>query len=451
MSKAAFTQRDIFVNILKMLFLRLVLLTIITLIPANLPAEVREYRLSNGLKVLMVEDHKSPLAVFQIWYRVGSMDEAAGKTGMSHLLEHMMFKGTKKYGSKALSRTVMKNGGVDNAFTSKDYTAYYQILPSDRMELSLEFESDRMRNLMLEEDEILYERNVVMEERRLRYEDDPQSSLYEDVVAAAFKVHPYHWPVIGWMSDLASIEKEHLLEHYKSYYSPGNAVIVVVGDIDPDEMMGKIREYFSGIEPGVERKVTGSVEPEQRGERRVYLRREAELPHALAVYHTPTLDHEDGYALDVLSTVLSGGKSGRLYRSLVYEKKLAQGAFADYHGISRDPSLFYLGATAAPGTDIAVLEGALFEEVEKMKGEPPTEFEVEKAKNQIESSYIMSLDSIFFQAQLLGRLEVMGDWRMIETYIRNIRKVTPEDVRKVADKYLARDNRTVGILIPEGK
>jgi zinc protease len=434
-----------------MLVLQLFAIAIITLFPAIVPAEVIEYRLDNGLKVLMVEDHKSPLAVFQLWYRVGSMDEVAGKTGMSHLFEHMMFKGTKKYDSKVLSKTVMKNGGIDNAFTSKDYTAYYQILPSDRVELSLEFESDRMKNLIIDEKDVLYERNVVMEERRLRYEDNPQNSLYEDVVAAAYKIHPYRWPVIGWMSDIASIEKEDLERHYRTYYSPDNAFIVVVGDIRPGEMLEKIRQYFLDMEHVGEAEVPRSVEPEQRGERRVYLRREAELPYLLAAYHTPTLEHEDSYALNVLSTVLSGGKSGRLYRSLVYEKKLAQGASSGYHDISRAPSLFYLETTAAPGRDMNDLEKALFSEVERIKEEPPSEFEMEKAKNQIEASYMMSLDSISFQAQLLGRLESMGNWRLIETYIENIREVTAEDVQEAAKKYLHEDNRTVGILIPEEK
>jgi zinc protease len=432
--------------------LRLFIFLVLLLVPFKVFGEVLEYRLQNGLKVLIAEDHKSPLAVFQIWYRVGSMVEAAGKTGTSHLLEHMMFKGTKRYGSKVLSRTVMKNGGVDNAFTSKDYTAYYQILPSDRVDISLRFESDRMRNLLLKDDDVLFERSVVMEERRLRYEDDPQNSLYEDVIAAAYKVHPYHWPVIGWMQDLAGIEREDLYGHYRRYYSPENAVIVVVGDVDAMGTLRKIKKYFGGIEKGDAPVATAELaEPPQRGERRVYLRREAALPYVLAAYHTPSLRHVDGYALEVLATVLSGGKSGRLYRSLVYESRLALGAFAEYDGISRGPDIFLLGATASPGTEVAVLEEALFREVEALGIKPPSEFELQKAKNQIESSYIMSLDSMFFQAQLLGRLEMMSDWRLMLTYLGKIRAVSAEDVRRVASNYLNRDNRTVGVLIPEGK
>jgi zinc protease len=227
---------------------------------------------------------------------------------------------------------------------------------------------------------------------------------------------------------------------------------VVVGDIEPDATLERIKRYFGGLEPGTGLKArVASVEPEQRGERRVTLKREAELPYVIAAFHAPTFGEEDGYALDVLSTVLSGGKSGRLYRSLVYEKKLAQEAFASYDGISRAPDLFYIGATAAPGSDIAQVESAMFAEVERVKAAPPSEFEVEKAKNQTEASFVMSLDSIFFQAQVLGRSEMMGDWRLSETYVEQIRAVTAEDVRRVAEKYLTVENRTVGVLIPEGR
>ncbi|MDO8746547.1 MAG: pitrilysin family protein, partial [Thermodesulfovibrionales bacterium] len=215
------------------------LIFIILLLPLSLSARVNEYKLDNGLKVLVIEDHQAPLATFQIWYRVGSRDEPAGKSGISHLLEHMMFKGTPKYGSKAFSKMVKKKGGVDNAFTTKDYTMYYQTLASDRIDISIELEADRMQNLILDTKEVIAERDVVMEERRMRYEDDPQNSLYEEVLAAAFKSHPYHWPVIGWMSDISSIERDGLLSHYKAYYSPDNAVIVVSGDVQADEVIKK--------------------------------------------------------------------------------------------------------------------------------------------------------------------------------------------------------------------
>ena len=427
-----------------------VLISIILLLPLSLSlsAGVNEYKLDNGLKVLVIEDHKAPLATFQIWYRVGSRDEPAGKSGISHLLEHMMFKGTPKYGSKAFSKMVKKNGGVDNAFTTKDYTMYYQTLASDRIDISIELEADRMQNLILDPKEVIAERNVVMEERRMRYEDDPQNSLYEEVLAAAFKSHSYHWPVIGWMSDISSIERDGLLSHYKAYYSPDNAVIVVSGDVQADEIIKKIKASFGSIPHASGRTVVTSKEGEQKGERRISLKREAELPYIIAVYHTPSFPHPDSYALEVLGMILSGGKSSRLYKSIVYEKKLAISASADYSGFNKDPYLFLFDATAAPGKDIKDVENALYAEIEKIKKELPSEREVQKAKNQIEASFVMGQDSIYYQAQIAGMFEMLGSWNLKEQYLENIKKVMPEDVSMVAKKYLHEDNRTVGILIP---
>jgi zinc protease len=429
--------------------IRIFLAAIFLLIPVNIHAlEVREYGLENGLKALIIEEHKSPVATFQLWYRTGARDEPIGKSGLSHLLEHMMFKGTPKYSSKLFSSTVQKNGGIDNAHTAKDYTVYFQIFPSDRIILSIDLESDRMQNLILDTKETFLERKVVMEERRLRIGDDPQNSLFEEVVAASFKVHPYQRPVIGWMSDIRSIERDDLYNYYKADYSPDKAVIVVVGDVKADEIIERIKKYFGKIPMGTRRKNINSVEPEQRGERRVLLRREAELPYILIAYHTPSFPQEDSYALNVLSLILSSGKSSRLYKSLVYEKKIALDADADYSGFNRDPYLFFFDATAFPGKDIKDVENALYAEIEKIKKEPPLEYEVQKAKNRIESSFIIQQDSIYLQAMKYGMFEMLGDWRLIDQYLEGIRKITPEDVVRVARKYLTEDNRTVGILIP---
>ncbi len=435
------------------------ILFIIFLIPITVSADaspvknnasngVKEYKLDNGLKVLIIEDHKAPLATFQIWYKVGSRNEPAGKSGISHLLEHMMFKGTPKYGSKEFSKIIQKNGGMDNAFTTKDYTVYHQMLASDRIELSIELESDRMKNLIMDPKEVVAERNVVMEERRMRYEDDPQSSLFEEVIAAAYKSHPYQWPVIGWMADISSIEREDLFNYYRRYYSPDNAFIIVAGDVKPEEVIKKIRASFNDIPPYSDKRQVTSKEEEQKGERRVYLKREAELPYVIAAYHTPGFPSEDSYALDVLSMILSGGKSSRFYRSLVYEKKLALNAYADYSGLYKDPFLFLLAATAVPGKDIKEVEDALYTEVEKIKKELPQEREVQKAKNQIEASFIMGQDSLFFQARITGMFEMIGGWELKEKYLEGIRKVTHDDVSRVAGKYLREENRTVGVLVP---
>ena len=421
---------------------------IILLIPISIYADVKEYNLDNGLKVLVVEDHKAPLATFQIWYRVGSRNEPSGKSGLSHLLEHMMFKGTPKYGSKGFSKIVQKNGGVDNAFTTTDYTMYYQTLASDRIGLPIELEADRMQNLTMDPKEVLAERSVVMEERRMRYDDDPQNSLYEEVMAAAFESHPYHWPVIGWMSDISSIERNDLYNYYRAYYSPDNAVIVVSGDIKAEDIIKKIKASFGNMPAVPDRRPVTSKENEQRGERRITLKKEAELPYIIAAYHAPGFPAEDSYTLEVLGMVLSGGKSSRLYKSIVYEKKLALDASADYSGLHKDPYLFLFSATASPGKDIKDVENSLYEEIEKIKKEPPSEREVQKAKNQIEASFIMGQDSIYFQAQITGMFEMIGGWKLKEQYLEGIRKVKPEDVSRVAKKYLNEDNRIVGILIP---
>lgn len=426
-----------------------VLLCILLFIPLAVSASVKEYRLKNGLKVLIIEDHKAPLATFQIWYRVGSRNEPIGKTGISHLLEHMMFKGTPKYGSKMFSNIVQRNGGTDNAYTTRDYTMYYETLASDRIGLAIELEADRMVNLLLDPKEVASERNVVMEERRMRYEDDPQNLLYEEVIATAFKSHPYRWPVIGWMSDIASIEREDLYAYYRTYYSPENAFIVISGDINSENIFLKVKENFEKI-PGIGKKIVPvkTEEPQQNGQRRVYLRKEAELPYLLIAYHVPSFPHKDSFALDVLSTILSGGKSSRLYKSIIYEKRLALNVFADYSGFYKDPFLFVFGGTAAPEKNIEDVEKTIYEEIERIKKEPPSEREVQKAKNQIEASFVFAQDSSYTRAFYTGIFEMIGDWRLMERYLKGIRKVKPEDVQAVAKKYLIDDNRTVGILMP---
>ncbi|MDI6801032.1 MAG: pitrilysin family protein [Thermodesulfovibrionales bacterium] len=429
------------------------LIVVLLFIPLSAYASVKEYMLKNGLKVLIIEDHKAPLATFQIWYKVGSKDETTGKTGMSHLLEHMMFKGTSKYGAKQFSLIVQRNGGVDNAFTTKDYTMYYQTLSSDRMGLSIDLESDRMANLLLDSKEVASEKNVVMEERRMRYEDDPQNLLYENVVAEAFKVHPYRWPVIGWMEDIASIEREDLYKYYRTYYSPDNAFIVISGDVNADSVIANIKDRFENIfsggqDSGVRSQKSGIKEPKQEAQKRIYLKKEAELPYVLMAYHVPDFPHEDNFALDVLSTILSGGKSSRLYKSMVYEKRLAINAFADYHGFYKDDFLFVFGATASPKNSAEDLEKAIYDEIEKIKKEPPLEKEIEKARNQIESSFLFAQDSNYTRALYTGMFEMMGGWRLMDKYLEGIRKVRSEDVQAVARKYLTDDNKTVGILVP---
>ncbi|MBI5027107.1 MAG: insulinase family protein [Nitrospirae bacterium] len=445
-SRGNFPYKLIALKILFVLFL--FPLTISAQSESTRTGTIKEEVLPNGLKVIVIEDHNAPVATFQIWYRVGSRNEYIGKTGLSHLLEHMMFKGTRKYGTKSFSKIVQRAGGVDNAFTTKEYTAYYQKLASDRIDLSIELESDRMQNLIMNERETLAERNVVMEERRMRYEDDPQRLVYEEVVAAAFKNHPYRWPVIGWMPDIGGITRDELWDYYRTYYTPNNAVVIVAGNVKAEIIIEKINNAFSHIPRGPEPTNTKISEPSQRGERRIYVKKEAELPYVIAAYKVPNILDKDSYALEVMESVLSGGKSARIYKSLIYEKQLCQSAGAGYEGLYRDPFLFYLYGTAAPGKSIEDVEQALYAEVEKIKQKPPSEREVQKAKNQLEAAFIMGQDSISFQVRVIGMFEMIESWRLKDLYIEGIRKVTPEDVQAVARKYLVEDQRTVGILIP---
>jgi zinc protease len=407
--------------------------------------------LPNGLKVFALKDPNAPMAVFQIWYNAGSIHEQVGRTGLGHLLEHMMFKGTPKYGPKEFSKLVSRAGGVDNAGTSKDYVYYHQKLAPDKLYISIELEADRMSNLIMDPKETLSERDVVMEERRMRYDDDPQSAVYEEVMSTAFKNNPYRWPVIGWMEDLKRITRDDIYSYYRQYYVPDNAMIIVAGNINVDEIMGKIEKAFGSIPAGSRISDPDIGEPEQFGERRSYIKKEAELPYVLCAYRAPNMASEDSYALEVLATVLSGGKSSRIYKSLIDEKRIALSADASYSSLEKYPSLFYLDATALPGKSIDEVEKALYEEVEKMKKEPPDEREVQKAKNQIEAGFLMQQDSLFFQAQVIAMFEMLGDWKLKDRYFEGIRKVTPQDVQRVAQKYLVEDKRTVGILVPVKK
>ena len=417
---------------------------------AELGIVAKEKVLKNGLKVIVVEDHSTPTATFQIWYRVGSRNEYFGKTGISHLLEHMMFKGTEKYGPGEFSKIVARNGGQENAFTSRDYTAYFENWAADRIELSMELEADRMVNLKLDPEEFEREKHVVMEERRLRTEDDPTSLLVEEVYAAAFKAHPYHWPVIGWMKDIENITLEDLRKYYKTFYAPNNAIIVVVGDVNAEKVFSLVDKYFGAIPPSRNIPEVECVEPPQTGERKVWVKStEAKLPFIFGGFHVPNINSGEEYALKVLSVILGSGRSSRLYKRLVFEEKKTIYAGAHYSFKTKDPSLFYFYAALQTGVSFEDVEKSIWDEIEKIKREGPTKEELEKAKNQIEADFIYGLDSNFYRAMTIGTLEAIGvSYKYINSYVENIRKVTREDVIRVAKKYLVKDNLTIGYLVP---
>jgi zinc protease len=431
---------------------RLIILGLILLFPAAAQAiDSQVTMLDNGLKLITLEDHKSPVVTFQIWYRVGSIDETAGTTGLSHLMEHMMFKGTKKYPKGEFSRRVAQNGGTENAFTSKEYTAFFEKFASDRLELSLKLESDRMQNLQLDPKEVTLELDVVKEERRSSTDDDPTSLLIEDLYAAAFKVHPYHSPVIGWMTELDSLRYEDLVGHYKKYYVPNNAIIVVVGDFETASLISQIKRYFGDIPPGELYPRRKLVEPEQLGERRIELHKSAQLPFVAIAYHVPNLTHPDSFALEVVQNILSAGKSSRLYQELVYKKRIALYAGGDYNRINSAPELFLFYGGLQPDKTSAEFEQAVYQQLEKLKTEPISDSELQKAKNQVEASFVFGQDSIFYQAMQIGQLETIGvDHKpYLDQFVANVRAVTKQDVMRVAQDYFGEINRTVAVLFPE--
>src|SRR5881397_504340 len=332
--------------------------------------------LENGLRVLLQEDHRSPIVSFQMWYRVGSRNEARGATGIAHFLEHMMFEGTPTHGQGQFARLVEQNGGQDNAFTSQDVTSYYVNIAADRIDLVIELESK----------DIASEREVVIEERRTRTEDDPGGFLGEEVSSIAFRSHPYGAPIIGFMEDIKRITPEEIRAFYKTYYMPSNAILVAVGDFKAPEVLAKIRAKFGKIPRGATPPPVLAVEPPQNGERRVVVAKQAQLPIVYLGYHVPNQKSADAFPLEMLSSILSEGRASRLYKRLVYERQLALEAGGDYNYFSQDPNLFWFWATPMPGQTPESMEKALLAEMETLKNEPVTDEELQRAKNQVEAA-----------------------------------------------------------------
>ena len=411
-------------------------------------SQIQEVILDNGLKVLLLENHKSPAVTFQIWYRVGSRNEKVGKSGLSHFLEHMMFKGTPKVGPEEYSRIIAKNGGRSNAFTSTDMTVYFATMSRDKIGIPIELEADRMAHALLEGAYFEPEKKVIMEERRLRIDDRPTSALAEVTGAVAYMIHPYRRPIIGWMEDIQRLSREDLKNYYRAYYVPNNAFIVVAGDFSSEEVLAKIKATFGKISPGPNPPKVKITEPPQRGEKRVVLRKEAELPFLLIYYHVPNVIDPDSFALDLLSVILAGGRSSRLYQDLVYQKRLARRVDADYDGLSVDPTIFSITAQVMPEKDPAEVERAIDILLDRVRTKLVNGREVEKAKNQVEAAFVFGQDSIFGQAMRIGQYESSARWQLLDSYLAGIRKVTPGDIMNVAKKYLDPDRRTVGILIP---
>mgnify|MGYP001955467896 CR=1 FL=1 len=418
-----------------------------------LHAQVHEKMLANGLKVIVKQDHRAPVATAQVWYKVGSANEYGGITGVSHVLEHMMFKGTPKYPLGQFSQILAAAGARDNAFTSRDYTAYFQLLAASELETSFRLESDRMAALTLDEGEFLKEIEVVKEERRLRTDDNPNALTYEQFNATAFNSSAYHNPVIGWMNDLDNMNVADLKVWYESYYSPANATLVVVGDVQADDVFALAERYYGVIPKRDVISTKPRLEPAQKGSRRVEVKAIATLPYLMLGYKVPTLrtatDKTEAYALNILAGILDGGRSARLSKHLVREQEIAASAGAGYSLYSQHESLFMFEATPNTGSTVDQLEQALEVEIKKLQTELVSAEELARVKAQVVANEVYQLDSVQRQAYMIGSLESVGlGWQTMQTYAANVQSVTAEQVRAAAQKYLIDDTKTVALLTP---
>jgi zinc protease len=414
----------------------------------------QEFKLDNGLKLVVQEDHRSPVVVSQVWYRAGSIDEFNGTTGVAHVLEHMMFKGTKKVPAGQFSRMVAAAGGKENAFTSRDYTVYFQQLEKSRLELAMKLEADRMANLNMSDAEFAKEIQVVMEERRWRTEDKPQAQVGEQLMSSTFQTHPYGRPVIGWMNDLEHMKAQDARDWYKRWYAPNNATLVVVGDVDPQQVLRLAQKYFGPLKAQKlpERKPQG--EPEQKGERRLVVKAPAKLPYLALAYHAPSLrdpkNDWEPYALEILSGVLDGNPASRLNRDLVRRDRIAVDVSVGYDAVNRGPGLFEFDGTPSEGTSVEDLEAAIRGQIEQLKQDGISEEELQRVKAQVIAADVYQRDSMFYQAMQIGMLEGTGlSWRHLKDYPRRLQAVTAEQVQAVARKYLVDDTLTVAVLDPQ--
>ena len=431
-----------------------VLATALALSSAAGWANPYETTLDNGLKIIVKEDRRAPSVVNMVWYRAGAMDEADGSTGVAHVLEHMMFKGTKKLAPGEFNKRVAAMGGRDNAFTSRDYTAYFQQVPASRIDEVIELEADRMRNLQFADEEFAKEIEVVKEERRLRTDDKPRSLVYEQLMATTYVAHPYRRPVIGWMADLEAMQADDARAWYRTWYAPNNATVVIVGDVEHQAVFAKVKSAFGGFSPEALPERRPIVEPEQIGPRRVTVRAPAELPYVAMAWRAPTLrdvgKDRDVYALQVLAAVLDGHQGARLPRNLIRGSQVAVSAGAGFDGTARGESVFLVDGTPAKGKTVADVEAALLAEIERIRKDGVSEAELRRVKAQVIAGQVYKRDSLMGQAMEIGMAESIGlSWRDDARMLEMIRSVTAEEVQQVARRYFGDDSLSVAVLEPQ--
>ena len=426
-----------------------------SLVAASESTGVTEAVLDNGMKILIKQDHRAPVVVAQVWYRIGSSYEPDGITGVSHVLEHMMFKGTKRHGKGEFNRIIAENGGRDNAFTGRDYTAYFQTLEKSRLAISMELESDRMRGMLLDENEFAKELQVVIEERRLRTEDKAESKVYEKFNEAAFPGHPYGRPVIGWMRDLKKLNVSDLHQWYQRYYSPANAILVVVGDVDPDEVIAMAKKYYGPIKSSKVETPEKFKVAKQTATKRITVKAPANLPYMILGFHVPAVadnpEHDwEPYALELLSAILDGGSAARFADQLIRGQQVATAVSTSYDPFARLAGYFLVDGNPAREADIAQLEKAILEQLKQLKEKPVSHKELQRVKAQVIAANVYERDSVFYQGMKLGLMETtLNDWRLTEDHTNKLRAVTAKQIMTVANKYFLPENMTVAVLDPQ--
>ncbi|MDE1168467.1 MAG: pitrilysin family protein [Pseudomonas sp.] len=420
------------------------------------PQPTHEFTLDNGLKVVVREDHRAPVVVSQIWYKVGSSYETPGQTGLSHALEHMMFKGSEKLGPGEASRVLRDLGAEENAFTSDDYTAFYQVLAADRLPVAMELEADRMATLRLPADEFSREIEVIKEERRMRTDDKPGAKAFEMFKAMAYPASGYHTPTIGWMADLDRMKIEELRAWYQAWYVPNNATLVVVGDVTVDQVKGLAERFFGPIAKRATPPSKLPLELAEPGERLTTLHVKTQLPSVMYGFNVPGLatakNPRDAQALRLISALLDGGYSARMSTQLERGEELVTGASASYNPFARGDSLFLLSAT--PNTQkkktLADVEKGFWRLLDQLKTTPPSNEELERVRAQVIAGLVFERDSISSQATTIGQLETVGlSWKLMDTELDDIKSVTPQDIQNAARTYFTRSRLSVAHVLPE--
>ncbi len=412
--------------------------------------DVKVYKLDNGLKILLVEDHAIPNAALYTYFRVGSRNERTGLTGVSHFIEHMMFNGSTKVAPGEFDRKMEFAGGSNNASTGNDRTGYTDWFPAATLEQMLEMEADRMQGATFDPKVLESERQVVASERRMGVDNNNDGILWENVVATAIMAHPYHWDVIGWMSDIQSWRRDEILQYYKTYYAPNNAVLILVGDFVEAKALDLIKKYFGPIPAGTPPPDVLTVEPPQMGTKRVLIKKEAQVPSLQIVWHAPGVRDPDYYPMAILSQALLRGESSRLYRRLVREEQLATQVTGRQEE-TIDPFLFAIYVMPRPGADPAKIEAVIEDELSKVKKDGLTEAEIQKVLNSTKNDFYRRLQTISGKASVLAETEIAyGSYEKLFTIMDDYAAVKNPQIIAAANKYFTENNKTVGTLIPEG-